>query len=44
VGEEFEEVIVDRGHPILADIHLDHEHQPKYLIASSPYKASQYHN
>ncbi|XP_054164068.1 plexin-B-like [Oppia nitens] len=40
VGEEFEDVIVDRGHPILGDIHLDHEHHPKYVIASSPYKIS----
>ena len=37
-ADEFEEVILDRGHPILGDIYLDHEQTPKYVIAASPYK------
>lgn len=33
--------MVDKGHPILPEIYLDHQHHPKFLIVSSPYKASQ---
>ena len=38
-GQEFDEVIVDKGHPVLGDIHLDHSH--KFVIVSTPYKVSQ---
>lgn len=37
-AEEFEEVVVDEGNPILADLHLDSMQQ--YLYAASPYKIS----
>ncbi|RWS18010.1 plexin-B-like protein [Dinothrombium tinctorium] len=37
-AEEFEEVTVDSGFPILADINLDHSQ--KYVFAASPYKVA----
>ena len=35
-ADEFEEVLVDQGHPILGDLHLDHGQ--KFVYVSSPYK------
>ena len=38
VGEEFEEVDVDRPHPIIADMHLSP--RGDFIYAASPYKVS----
>lgn len=35
-AEEFEEVVVDAGNPILGDLSLDPSQQ--YIYAASPYK------
>lgn len=35
-ADEFEEVLIDRGHPIIGDLYLDHGQ--KFIYAASPYK------
>lgn len=37
-AEEFEEVVVDEGNPILPDMHLDPSET--HIYAASPYKVS----
>lgn len=37
-AEEFEDVVIDAGNPILEDIHLDPSN--KFIYVSSPYKVS----
>ncbi|KAJ6216027.1 hypothetical protein RDWZM_010527 [Blomia tropicalis] len=37
-AEQFDEVMIDQGHPILADMMVDSEIEPKHLIVASPYK------
>lgn len=37
-ADEFEEIVVDNGHPILGDIHLDSSRN--FVFASSPYKVA----
>ena len=41
-GEQFDEVVIDEHQPVLADIFLDAESNPKHLIAASPYKVSSF--
>nr|XP_046918711.1 plexin-B-like [Dermatophagoides farinae] len=37
-GQQFDEITIDPNQPILADLFVDAEQNPRYLIASSPYK------
>ncbi|KAI1278743.1 Plexin-B [Halotydeus destructor] len=37
-AQQVDQVVVDKGHPILTDIHLDHE--KKFIFAASPYKVA----
>ncbi|XP_015793717.1 plexin-B-like [Tetranychus urticae] len=37
-GHEFEQIVVDKGNPIIKDIHLDHTH--KFVITATPYKVA----
>ena len=38
VAEEFDQIVIDQGHPILADMFLDHSR--RYLFVASPYKVA----
>lgn len=39
-GHQFDEITVDPNQPILADLFVDVDQNPRYLIAASPYKVS----
>jgi hypothetical protein len=41
-AEEFEDVVIDAGHPILEDIQMDSKN--KYVYVASPYRVSEFHH